>query len=91
MGVTQRLDKMQLVYEPVQLGSLNYRLHDARLPIPDKMGILIQVAEALKFLHSRNLLHCSVSSHSVFLVSPHVAKLGCFETLTDVNLNHSDK
>ena len=91
MGVTQRLDKIQLVYEPVQLGSLYYRLHVARLPIPDKMGILIQVAEALDFLHSRKLLHCRISSHSVHLVSSSVAKLGCFETLTDINANHSSQ
>jgi len=90
MGVTQFVNRMQLVYEPVQLGSLYHQLHVARSHIPDKMGVLIQVAEALNFLHSRNLLHCSVSSNSVHLISPHVAKLGCYETLTDINSNHSD-
>ncbi len=90
MGVTQSFDKIQLVYEPVQLGSLYHRLHVARQPLPDKIGVLIQVAEALDFLHSRKLLHCSVSSHCVHLVSTHVAKLGCYETLTDINSNHSD-
>lgn len=66
-----------------------HQLHVARSPIPDKMGILIQVAEALDFLHSRELLHCSISSYSVHLISPHVAKLGCYETLTDINSNQS--
>lgn len=91
MGVTQFVNKMQLVFEPVQLGSLYHRLHVARSPIPDKIGVLMQVAEALDFLHSRKLLHCSVSSHCVHLISPHVAKLGCYETLTDINSNHSDQ
>ena len=90
MGVTSSLDCESvrgLIYEPIYRGSLYYQIHIVGKPIPPpkKIVLLKQICEALIFLHSKKMLHCSISSHAVHLVSTSQAKLGCFETLTEIN------
>jgi hypothetical protein len=50
-----------------------------------RLLVLQQICDALLFLHSKELLHCSVSSHAVQLVSTGRAKLGFLETMTEDN------
>lgn len=84
---TQHWESVQLIYEPIYNGSLHHRLHimGSTIPILKRLQILQQICDALLFLHSKNLLHCSISSHSVHLVSTSRAKLGSLETLTESN------
>lgn len=87
MGVsaTQHWESIQLIYEPVYQGSLHYRLHvmGSSIPLLKRLIILQQICDALLFLHCKNLLHCSITSHAVHLISTSQAKLGCLETLSD--------
>ncbi|XP_046446927.1 inactive serine/threonine-protein kinase TEX14-like [Daphnia pulex] len=87
MGVnaTQNWQSVQLVYEPIYRGSLHHRLHimGSTIPLIKRLLVLQQICDALLFLHSKELLHCSVSSHAVHLVSTSRAKLGCLETLNE--------
>lgn len=85
VSATQHWDSVQLIYEPIYHGSLHHRLHimGSSIPLLKRLLILQQICDALLFLHSRNLLHCSVSSHAVHLVSTSRAKLGCLETLVE--------
>ena len=85
VSATQHWESVQLIYEPIYHGSLHHRLHimGSSLPLLKRLNILQQICDALLFLHSRELLHCSVSSHAVHLVSSSRAKLGCLETLVE--------
>lgn len=89
LGVSPVLnfDSVQLIYEPVYNGSLHHRLHimGSPIPIPKRVLILQQICDALIFLHSQKLLHCSISSHAVHLISSSRPKLGCLETMSDMN------
>jgi inactive serine/threonine-protein kinase TEX14 len=82
---TQHWESVQLVYEPVYHGSLYHRLHimGSNMSFQKRLLVLQQICEALIFLHSKGLLHCSVSSNAVHLVSTGRAKLGCLETLSE--------
>ena len=85
VSATQHWESVQLIYEPIYQGSLYHRLHimGTTIPLLKRLLILQQVCDALIFLHSKGLLHCSVSSHAVHLVSSSQAKLGCLETLVE--------
>ena len=45
--------------------------------------IIIQITDALIFLHNLHFLHCAITSHAIQLVSTSVAKLGQFEFVID--------
>ena len=84
MAFSQSLGgSLQLVYEHVQFGSLFICLHERPLPaltkLVAKVDVMLQVTDALIFLHSRGLVHCLISSHAVQLVSGRLAKLGQLE------------
>ncbi len=85
LSPTQNWQSVQLVYEPIYHGSLHHRLHvmGSNISFPKKLLVLQQICDALLFLHSKELLHCSVSSHAVHIVSTGRAKLGCLETMTE--------
>ncbi|XP_046455996.1 uncharacterized protein LOC124203305 isoform X4 [Daphnia pulex] len=89
LGVSamQHWESVQLVYEPIYHGSLHHRLHimGSSIPLIKRLLVLQQICDALLFLHSKEFLHCSVSSHAVHLVSTGRAKLGCLETMTEDN------
>ncbi|CAB4058568.1 SLC11A2 [Lepeophtheirus salmonis] len=63
------------------LGSLYYCLHekDCMPKIKNAVDIILQIVDALIYLHSHGWLHCSLTSHAVHLVGPNVAKLSSFE------------
>lgn len=87
LGVSATLhwEGVQLIYEPIYQGSLYHRLHIMGSPIPllKRLQILQQICDAVLFLHSKQLLHCSLTSHAVHLISSGRAKLGCLETLSE--------
>ncbi|XP_033737804.1 probable serine/threonine-protein kinase DDB_G0280133 isoform X2 [Pecten maximus] len=83
MGVcqTNNLDGLVLLFENVGLGSLYYHLHEKcdRMSTNQIHDILVQICNGIIFLHDQDLLHCYITSHAVFLVSTHIAKLGNLE------------
>ncbi|NXT61741.1 TEX14 kinase, partial [Chaetops frenatus] len=74
------LEKTRLVYERVHFGSLYSILHERRTEFPvlqteTILHILLQIIEALRFLHSRGFIHRSLSSYAIQIVSSGEAKL----------------
>ncbi|NXM27817.1 TEX14 kinase, partial [Oxyruncus cristatus] len=74
------LGKTRLVYERVHFGSLYSILHERHAEFPvlrmeTILHVLLQVSDALRFLHSRGFIHRSLSSHAIQMVSPGEAKL----------------
>ncbi|RNA36088.1 inactive serine threonine- kinase TEX14 isoform X3 [Brachionus plicatilis] len=85
MGFCQYVNSegLMLMFERVQVGSLFAVLHERPLSKRPKLKsicqIMMNVCDALIFLHQMNILHCYVSSHSIFLTNFHTAKLGNLE------------
>ncbi|XP_014732135.1 PREDICTED: inactive serine/threonine-protein kinase TEX14 [Sturnus vulgaris] len=74
------LEKTRLVYERVHFGSLYSILHERRAEFPvlqteTILHILLQIIDALRFLHSQGFIHRSLSSYAIQIVSPGEAKL----------------
>uniref|UniRef100_A0A8C0UZI3 Testis expressed 14, intercellular bridge forming factor n=1 Tax=Cyanistes caeruleus TaxID=156563 RepID=A0A8C0UZI3_CYACU len=74
------LERTRLVYERVHFGSLYSILHERRTEFPvlqteTILHILLQIIDALRFLHSRGFLHRSLSSYAIQIVSSGEAKL----------------
>ncbi|KAL0994460.1 hypothetical protein UPYG_G00122530 [Umbra pygmaea] len=72
--------RVRLVFERVHLGSLHSLLHHRRVEFPlldaeAMLTVVLQVCEALLYLHGRALVLRALSSHSVLLTHPGVAKL----------------
>ncbi|XP_048840207.1 uncharacterized protein LOC125713260 [Brienomyrus brachyistius] len=71
---------VRLVFERVHVGSLHSLLHQRRAEVPvlqtgALLTIVLHVCEALLFLHGRGLVLRALSSHSVQIVHPAVAKV----------------
>ncbi|XP_015736393.1 inactive serine/threonine-protein kinase TEX14 isoform X3 [Coturnix japonica] len=74
------LEKTRLVYERVNFGSLYSILHERRSEFPvlrmeTILHILLQINDALRFLHSRGFIHRTISSYAIQIVSSGEAKL----------------
>ncbi|KAF1493193.1 Inactive serine/threonine-protein kinase TEX14, partial [Megadyptes antipodes antipodes] len=74
------LEKTRLVYERVNFGSLYSILHERRTELPvlhmeTILYVLLQINDALRFLHSRGFIHRSVTSYAIQIVSSGEAKL----------------
>ncbi|NXF30748.1 TEX14 kinase, partial [Nyctibius bracteatus] len=74
------LEKTRLVYERVNFGSLYSILHERRTEFPvlhmeTILHVLLQISEALRFLHFRGFIHRSVTSYAIQIVSSGEAKL----------------
>ncbi|KAJ8386164.1 hypothetical protein AAFF_G00175880 [Aldrovandia affinis] len=70
----------RLVFERVHIGSLYSLLHHRHeellvLGVAALLPMVLQVCEALRFLHDRGLVLRGLSSHSVQIVHPWVAKV----------------
>nr|XP_033778838.1 inactive serine/threonine-protein kinase TEX14 isoform X2 [Geotrypetes seraphini] len=82
--VSDDLEKIRLVYERVKFGSLYNILHEKRSEFPvlqmeTIVHILLQVNEALMYIHSQRFIHRTLTSYAVQLVSTGVAKICNFE------------
>ncbi|NXN42168.1 TEX14 kinase, partial [Rhinoptilus africanus] len=74
------LEKTRLVYERVNFGCLYSILHERRTEFPvlhmeTILHVLLQINDALRFLHSRGFIHRSVTSYAIQIVSSGEAKL----------------
>ncbi len=70
-----------LVYEYADGGSLGYQLSRGWRPsIRDVVVIGVQLADALRYIHSRGLVHGDIKVGNVFIVNG-VAKLGDFSSV----------
>ncbi|NWR33193.1 TEX14 kinase, partial [Tachuris rubrigastra] len=74
------LEKTRLVYERVHFGSLYSILHERRTEFPvlqteTILHVLLQIIDALRFLHSQGFIHRSLSSYAIQMVSSGEAKL----------------
>ncbi|GCC32927.1 hypothetical protein chiPu_0011391 [Chiloscyllium punctatum] len=82
------LDQIRLVYERVNLGSLYGVLHERRSEFPVLLmetivQIILQITDAVLFLHSRGYIHRALTSHAVQLILPSIAKLSNFEFMIE--------
>ncbi|XP_061105395.1 inactive serine/threonine-protein kinase TEX14-like [Conger conger] len=82
MAVSMSADvqRIRLVFERVHIGSLHTLLHHGQEQCPvlqaeGVLSLLLQVSEALLYLHARGLVMRSLSSHAVQVVHPGVAKV----------------
>ncbi|XP_042686157.1 inactive serine/threonine-protein kinase TEX14 isoform X6 [Centrocercus urophasianus] len=74
------LEKTRLVYERVNFGSLYSILHERRAEFPvlrmeTILHVLLQINDALRFLHSRGFIHRTITSYAIQIVSSGEAKL----------------
>ena len=68
-----------LAYEYTPYGSIQWQLdHGWRPGLRDKLLVVIQVGEALRYIHSRGLVHGDVKPGNVFIDGERKAKLGDF-------------
>ncbi|XP_075051164.1 inactive serine/threonine-protein kinase TEX14 isoform X2 [Mixophyes fleayi] len=82
------LERTRLVFERVAFGSLYNILHERRSEIPilhmeTIIHLLLQMIDALIFLHWRGFIHRSFSSHAIQIVSAGKAKLSNFEYMIE--------
>ncbi|XP_074870014.1 inactive serine/threonine-protein kinase TEX14 [Carettochelys insculpta] len=86
--LSQDLQTTRLVYERVNFGSLYSILHERRSEFPvlhmeTIVHLLLQVNDALRFLHSRGYIHRSLTSYAVQIVSAGEAKLTNLEYMIE--------
>ncbi|XP_026565983.1 inactive serine/threonine-protein kinase TEX14 [Pseudonaja textilis] len=92
------LEKTRLVFERVNFGSLYSILHERRSEFPvlhmeTIVHLLIQVSDALRYLHLRGFIHRTLSSYAVVIVLTGEAKLTNLEHMIESSKDggeHSD-
>ncbi|XP_053561384.1 inactive serine/threonine-protein kinase TEX14 [Bombina bombina] len=82
------LEIIRLVFERVTLGSLYSVLHERRSEFPilhmeTLVHLLLQMTDALLFLHYRGYIHRSLTSHAVQIFSAGLAKISHFEYMIE--------
>jgi len=71
-----------LVYEYADYGSLEWQLSKGWKPeLKDVLLVSVQMGDALRYIHSRGLLHGDIKAGNIFIAGG-VAKLGDFSTIT---------
>ncbi|KAM4628388.1 inactive serine/threonine-protein kinase TEX14-like [Polymixia lowei] len=80
VSLSADLQMTNLVFERVHVDSLHNLLHHNRAEFPVLhaewlLSVVLQVCEGLLYLHSRGLVMRALSSHSIILTCPAVAKL----------------
>ena len=80
MGVTINDNIYYMINEYLIGGNLFEYIHvkKKKLSEQQKIKIALQIALALKYIHSRNILHCDVKSSNIFLDENFNAKLADF-------------
>ncbi|XP_069337219.1 inactive serine/threonine-protein kinase TEX14 isoform X1 [Eulemur rufifrons] len=86
--LSQDLEQTRLVYERVTVGTLFSILHERRSQFPMLhmeviVHLLLQISDALRYLHSRGFIHRSLSSYAVHVVSPGEARLTNLEYMME--------
>ncbi|MBV99511.1 Inactive serine/threonine-protein kinase TEX14, partial [Eschrichtius robustus] len=86
--LSQGLQKTRLVYERVAIGTLFAVLHERRAQFPVLrmeviVHLLLQTSDALRYLHSRGFIHCSLSSYAIHIVSTGEARLTNLEYMME--------
>ncbi|XP_050012863.1 inactive serine/threonine-protein kinase TEX14 [Alexandromys fortis] len=86
--LSQDLKKIRLVYERITVGTLFSVLHERRSQFPVLhmeviVHLLLQIADALIYLHSRGFVHRSLSSYAVHIVSAGQARLTNLEYMME--------
>nr|XP_023420751.1 inactive serine/threonine-protein kinase TEX14 [Cavia porcellus] len=86
--LSQDLEKTQLVYERITVGTLFSVLHERRSQFPVlhmevMVHLLLQIADALRYLHSRGFVHRSLSSYAIHIVSAGEARLTNLEYMLE--------
>ncbi|XP_074175764.1 inactive serine/threonine-protein kinase TEX14 isoform X2 [Rhinolophus sinicus] len=86
--LSQDLEKTRLVYERIAVGTLFGVLHERRSQFPVLhmeviVHLLLQVSDALRYLHSRGFIHCSLSSYAIHIVSAGEARLTNLEYMLE--------
>ncbi|XP_058532057.1 inactive serine/threonine-protein kinase TEX14 [Ochotona princeps] len=86
--LSQDLEKTRLVYERITIGTLFSVLHERRSQFPVLhmeviVHLLLQISDALRYLHSRGFIHRSLSSYAVHIVSPGEARLTNLEYMLE--------
>ncbi|MBZ3889444.1 Inactive serine/threonine-protein kinase TEX14 [Sciurus carolinensis] len=86
--LSQDLEKTRLVYERITVGTLFSVLHERRSQFPVLhmeviVHLLLQIADALRYLHSRGFVHRSLSSYAVHIVSTGEARLTNLEYMME--------
>ncbi|XP_048374779.1 inactive serine/threonine-protein kinase TEX14 isoform X1 [Sphaerodactylus townsendi] len=87
-SLSSDLERVRLVYERVNFGSLYSILHERRLEFPvvrveTIVHLLLQVIEALRFLHTQGFVHRTVSSYAVMIVTTSEAQLTNLEYMVE--------
>ncbi|XP_059127444.1 inactive serine/threonine-protein kinase TEX14 isoform X4 [Peromyscus eremicus] len=86
--LSRDLKEIRLVYERITVGTLFSVLHERRSQFPVLhmeviVHLLLQIADALIYLHSRGFVHRSLSSYAVHIVSAGEARLTNLEYMME--------
>ncbi|XP_045692881.1 inactive serine/threonine-protein kinase TEX14 isoform X3 [Phyllostomus hastatus] len=86
--LSQDLGKTRLVYERITVGTLFSVLHEQRSQFPLLhmemiVHLLLQISDALRYLHSRGFIHRSLSSYAIHMVSTGEARLANLEYMLE--------
>ncbi|KAM5215995.1 inactive serine/threonine-protein kinase TEX14 isoform 1-T1 [Hipposideros larvatus] len=86
--LSRDLEKTRLVYERIAIGTLFGVLHERRSQFPVMhmeviVHLLLQVSDALRYLHSRGFIHRSLSSYAIHIVSAGEARLTNLEYMLE--------
>nr|XP_003929148.1 inactive serine/threonine-protein kinase TEX14 isoform X1 [Saimiri boliviensis boliviensis] len=84
----QDLKKTRLVYERIAIGTLFSVLHERRSQFPVLhmeviVHLLLQISDALRYLHFRGFIHRSLSSYAIHIISPGEARLTNLEYMME--------
>uniref|UniRef100_A0A2K5QIE0 Inactive serine/threonine-protein kinase TEX14 n=1 Tax=Cebus imitator TaxID=2715852 RepID=A0A2K5QIE0_CEBIM len=86
--LSQDLKKTRLVYERITIGTLFSVLHERRSQFPVLhmeviVHLLLQISDALRYLHFRGFIHRSLSSYAIHIISPGEARLTNLEYMME--------
>ena len=78
LGMTCNDEQLHLIFETPGYGFLHRLLFQSRLSLNkiEVMSICKDLANALKYIHQKGLIHCAVTSFSVVLGRALDAKVG---------------
>uniref|UniRef100_G3SJS0 Testis expressed 14, intercellular bridge forming factor n=1 Tax=Gorilla gorilla gorilla TaxID=9595 RepID=G3SJS0_GORGO len=86
--LSQDLEKTRLVYERITIGTLFSVLHERQSQFPVLhmeviVHLLLQISDALRYLHFQVFIHCPLSFYAVHIISPGEARLTNLEYMLE--------